>query len=320
MPTTTVAPPPAGEVASIMPKKGSRSRPLFDLPIVRRAIVDSLVKLHPRTMMKNPVMFVVEVGAAMTTLLAARDLAAGAGTAWFTLQITVWLWFTVLFANFAEAMAEGRGKAQADTLRKTKTETHARRMLNGARTEMVPATVLRSGDTVLVEAGETIPGDGDVIEGIASVDESAITGESAPVIRESGGDRSAVTGGTKVLSDWIKVRITSNPGETFLDRMIALVEGAQRQKTPNEIALNIVIVRNPLIVRLDPLYNFRCDVPGALRVGNDRVVTNLMMPPREIGVIHLANWATMRQTYLEQNLLYRSGHYLSPAERARIAS
>src|SRR5262249_23761848 len=162
-------------------------------------------------------------------------------------QISLWLWFTVLFANFAEAMAEGRGKAQADTLRKTKTETTARRVLAGGRMEIVAATQLRSGDVVLVEASEVIPGDGDVIEGIATVDESAITGESAPVIRESGGDRSAVTGGTKVLSDWIRVKITSNPGETFLDRMIALVEGAQRQKTPNEIALNIVIAGLTLV-------------------------------------------------------------------------
>src|ERR1022692_1132365 len=231
---------PSEDVASIVPRKGSRSRPIFDPPIVKRAITDALVKLNPRHMMKNPVMFVVEVGAVLTTLLTVRDLAAGAGVAGFTFQISLWLWFTVLFANFAEAMAEGRGKAQADTLRKTKTETSARR-LQGDRTEMVASALLRSGDIIMVEAGETIPGDGDVIEGIASVDESAITGESAPVIRESGGDRSAVTGGTKVLSDRIKVRITSNPGETFLDRMIALVEGAERQKTPNEIALNILL-------------------------------------------------------------------------------
>src|ERR1035438_10510396 len=206
---------PSEDVTSIIPRKGSRARPLFDPPIVKRAIGDSFRKLNPRAMMKNPVMFVVEVGAAMTTILTVRDLAVGAAGVGFTFQITLWLWFTVLFANFAEAMAEGRGKAQADTLRKTKTETTARRLRNGTE-EAVPATALRSGDTVLVKAGETIPGDGDVIEGIASVDESAITGESAPVIRESGGDRSAVTGGTKVLSDWVKIKITSNPGETFL--------------------------------------------------------------------------------------------------------
>src|SRR5271157_2180895 len=247
--STTMTPPPVADPVTLMPKRGARARPLLDPPIVKRALKDSFVKLNPRTMMKNPVMFVVEVGAAMTTILAARDIASGAAMAGFTFQITLWLWFTVLFANFAEAMAEGRGKAQADTLRKTKTETTARRLVNG-RTETVAATQLRSGDVVRVEMGETIPGDGDVIEGIASVDESAITGESAPVIRESGGDRSAVTGGTKVLSDWIKVQITSNPGETFLDRMIALVEGAQRQRTPNEIALNILLAGLTIIFLL----------------------------------------------------------------------
>ncbi len=244
MSTVTAPPTAADDITSLIPKKAPRARPLFDPPIVRRAIVDSFRKLNPRMMMKNPVMFVVEVGAAMTTVLVFR-----AGGTSFGIQISIWLWFTVLFANFAEAMAEGRGKAQADTLRKTKTETVARRLVNG-RTEMVAATQLRAGDIVRVEAGETIPGDGDVIAGIASVDESAITGESAPVIRESGGDRSAVTGGTKVLSDWIQVRITSNPGETFLDRMIALVEGAERQKTPNEIALNIVIAGLTLVFLL----------------------------------------------------------------------
>ncbi len=251
MATTLVPPPPLADSTSLIPKKAPRSRPLLDPPIVHRAIGDSFAKLNPRTMMKNPVMFVVEVGAALTTLIALRDLASGnpAHDLGFTFQITLWLWFTVLFANFAEAMAEGRGKAQADTLRKTKTETTARRLLNG-KTEIVAATQLRAGDIVRVEIGETIPGDGDVIDGIATVDESAITGESAPVIRESGGDRSAVTGGTKVLSDWIKVQITSNPGETFLDRMIALVEGAQRQKTPNEIALNIVIAGLTLVFLL----------------------------------------------------------------------
>jgi K+-transporting ATPase ATPase B chain len=246
---TALVPPPLTDSTSLIPKKAPRSRPLFDPPIVQRAIGDSFRKLHPRPMMKNPVMFVVEVGAAMTSILAVRDFSIHAADASFTFQITLWLWFTVLFANFAEAMAEGRGKAQADTLRKTKTETNARRLVNG-RPELVAATQLRSGDIVRVEIGETIPGDGDVIEGIATVDESAITGESAPVIRESGGDRSAVTGGTKVLSDWIKVKITSNPGETFLDRMIALVEGAERQKTPNEIALNIVIAGLTLVFLL----------------------------------------------------------------------
>ncbi len=226
---------------NILPTKRRRARPLFDPPIVKRAIWDSVVKLNPVTMMKNPVMFVVEVGAALTTVLVLRDWRAAAPDLSFTFQITLWLWFTVLFANFAEAMAEGRGKAQADTLRKTKTETVAHRLKNGNKIEDTAASQLRQGDIVVCNPGDIIPGDGEVIEGIASVDESAITGESAPVIRESGGDRSAVTGGTKVLSDGIKIKITSNPGETFLDRMIALVEGAQRQKTPNEIALNIVI-------------------------------------------------------------------------------
>lgn len=227
----------------------AQERPLFDPQIVKRAIKDAFKKLDPRQVARNPVMFVVEVGSVLTTLLVIRDIATGnTANLLFTVQVTLWLWFTVLFANFAEAMAEGRGKAQADTLRKAKTEAIANLILDDAgpgiesvKVEPTPAPKLRKGDVVLVRAGEFIPGDGEVIEGVASVDESAITGESAPVIRESGGDRSAVTGGTKVLSDWIKVRITSNPGDTFLDRMIALVEGAERQKTPNEIALNILL-------------------------------------------------------------------------------
>jgi K+-transporting ATPase ATPase B chain len=227
---------------------------LFDRAIIKRAIIDSFYKLNPRTLLRNPVMFVVEVVAAVTTILFLRDLVAGGPNAQpaFVGQIAAWLWFTALFANFAEAVAEGRGKAQADTLRRAKTQTMAKRLRDGKRIDydIVPATNLRRGDVVIVEAGDIIPGDGDVIEGIASVDESAITGESAPVIRESGGDRSAVTGGTHVLSDWIKVRITSNPGETFLDRMIALVEGARRQKTPNEIALSILLVGMTIIFLL----------------------------------------------------------------------
>src|ERR1700723_1186020 len=220
-------------------KKSKRS--LWDLKIVRRAAWDSLVKLHPVTMMRNPVMFVVEVGSVVTTVLLILDRMHGQPGFGFNLQITLWLWFTVLFANFAEAMAEGRGKAQADALRRAKAETMANRLLPDGKTETVPGSKLRSGDMGLVEAGGFVPGDGEIVEGVASVDESAITGESAPVIREAGGDRSAVTGGTRVLSDWVKVKITSNPGETFLDRMIALVEGAERQKTPNEIALNILL-------------------------------------------------------------------------------
>jgi potassium-transporting ATPase ATP-binding subunit len=214
---------------------------LWNSAIVRRALADSARKLHPRTMARNPVMFVVEIGSVLTTVQLIADATRGTASIGFELQITVWLWLTVLFANFAEAMAEGRGKAQADTLRRAKTETMANRERPGGGSDLVPAPSLRKGDIVRVVAGEVIPADGDVIEGVASVDESAITGESAPVIRESGGDRSAVTGGTKVLSDWIRVRVTANPGETFIDRMIALVEGAARQKTPNEIALNILL-------------------------------------------------------------------------------
>src|SRR6266852_8187212 len=195
---------------------------LADAKIVWRAILDSFVKLNPRTMVKNPVMFVVEVGAVLTTFQLAWNVFHHAGPIGFGLQITLWLWFTVLFANFAEAMAEGRGKAQADTLRKARADTQACCMRSDGTIDTVPSSKLRSGDIVVVTVGEFIPGDGEVIEGVASVDESAITGESAPVIRESGGDRSAVTGGTRVLSDEIKVRITSNPGETFLDRMIKL--------------------------------------------------------------------------------------------------
>ncbi len=230
--------------------RGARARPLLDAEILRRAARESLVKLDPRRVARNPVMFVVEAGAALTTVFVARDAAAGAPHVFFGVQIALWLWFTVLFANFAEAMAAARGKAQADNLRRTKSDTFARRLLAGDRFEMVPGSQLRAGDVVWCEAGYIIPGDGEVIEGVASVDESVITGESAPVIRESGGDRSAVTGGTQVLSDHIKVRITSNPGETFLDRMIALVEGAVRQKTPNEIALNILIAGLTLIFLL----------------------------------------------------------------------
>jgi K+-transporting ATPase ATPase B chain len=223
---------------------------LFDPEILGPAVIASFRKLAPQHVAKNPVMFVVEIGSAVTTFVWLRDLiapAAGAAPAWFTFSVSIWLWFTVVFANFAEAVAEGRGQAQAATLRKMRKETTARRLINGKREEQVPASKLRKGDVVVVEAGEFIPGDGDVIEGIASVDESAITGESAPVIRESGGDRSAVTGGTKVLSDRIVVRITADPGESFLDRMIALVEGAQRQKTPNEIALHILLVGMTII-------------------------------------------------------------------------
>jgi potassium-transporting ATPase ATP-binding subunit len=231
-------------------KSGNREESRWGKDIVLPALWASLVKLSPRTLMKNPVMFVVEVGALLTSVDLVRGIFQHSAGFGFSLQITVWLWFTVLFANFAEAMAEGRGKAQAEALRRARSETIARRLRADGKIESIPGSQLRLGDCVMVAATEFIPGDGEVIEGVASVDESAITGESAPVIRESGGDRSAVTGGTRVLSDEIKVRITSNPGETFLDRMIKLVEGASRQKTPNEIALNILLAGLTIIFLL----------------------------------------------------------------------
>jgi len=215
---------------------------MLDPKIVWPAIGSAFVKLDPRAMARNPVMFVVEVVATLTTVIFLRDLITGAPDLGFAFQIILWLWFTVLFANFAEAVAEGRGKAQAESLRKTRTESQAKLLAGSGRDyRLVPGTSLKVGDVVLVEAGDNIPSDGEIIEGVASVNEAAITGESAPVIRESGGDRSAVTGGTQVLSDWIRVRITAAQGSTFIDRMIKLVEGAERQKTPNEIALNILL-------------------------------------------------------------------------------
>jgi potassium-transporting ATPase ATP-binding subunit len=223
---------------AVRPKNAPRA--LFERAIVGRAVTEAFKKLDPRVVAKNPVMFVVEVGSAVTTYFWLRGLLRHADDTLFVGQVTIWLWFTVLFANFAEAMAEGRGKAQADALRKTKTDTQARRLLDG-KEQRVPAPQLAKGDLFVCEAGDVVAADGEIVEGVASVDESAITGESAPVIRESGGDRSAVTGGTRVLSDRIVVRVTQDPGQSFLDRMIALVEGAKRQKTPNEIALSILL-------------------------------------------------------------------------------
>jgi K+-transporting ATPase ATPase B chain len=218
---------------------------LFDPRIIRRALIDSLIKLNPRNQIRNPVMFVVEIGSILTTLLFVRALfVPGSESPWFILHISIWLWATVLFANFAESVAEGRGKAQAEALRGSRKDVQAKKLEKpekDAKVTVVTSAQLRKDDYILVEAGDIIPGDGEIVVGVASVNESAITGESAPVIRESGGDRSAVTGGTMVLSDWIVVRITANPGETFLDRMISMVEGAKRQKTPNEIALNILL-------------------------------------------------------------------------------
>jgi K+-transporting ATPase ATPase B chain len=226
----------------------SKSASMLDARILVPAIGDAFRKLNPKSLAKNPVMFVVAVVSVLTTVLLLKDIATGAENVGFSLQIVLWLWFTVLFANFAEAVAEGRGKAQAESLRRTRSETQAKLLANGGSDyRTVPGATLKVGDVVLVEPGDIIPSDGEVIEGVASVNEAAITGESAPVIRESGGDRSAVTGGTQVLSDWIKVRITAAAGSTFIDKMIALVEGAERQKTPNEIALNILLAGMTLI-------------------------------------------------------------------------
>ena len=324
MSTMLVTPEPKVH-ASVTPveglTRGKRARPLFDPPIVKRAIIDSFIKLSPRSLMKNPVMFVVEVGAALTTVLLIRTGIQGAAGFGFQLQICLWLWFTVLFANFAEAMAEGRGKAQADSLRKTKSETQAKKLVNGnGKMELTPASALRKGDVVLCEPNDIIPGDGDVIEGIASVDESVITGESAPVIRESGGDRSAVTGGTKVLSDFIKVKITSNPGETFLDRMIALVEGAQRQKTPNEIALNIMIAGLTLIfllavVTLQPFSSYAVASAGAGKPPSIPVLVSLLvcLIPTTIGGLLSAIGIAGMDRVMQHNVLAMSGKAVEAA-------
>jgi K+-transporting ATPase ATPase B chain len=240
-------------LASVRPKRQRSS--VTDPELLIPAIGQSFVKLDPRTMARNPVMFIVEIGAVMTTYGFIAGLVGNGTDNSFVGQIALWLWFTVLFANFAEAIAEGRGKAQAQALRRTRTETIARKLDGGVggKETPVPAIDLRKGDIVVCEAGDVIPSDGTIVEGIASVDESAITGESAPVIREAGGDRSAVTGGTRVLSDRIVIEITQNPGETFLDRMISLVESASRQKTPNEIALNILLASLTLIFLIDRL-------------------------------------------------------------------
>jgi K+-transporting ATPase ATPase B chain len=283
-------------------------RTLFDSKILRRACIDAIVKLNPRRMMKNPVMFLVEVGALLTTLLLIPGLTKHVEYL-FQTQITFWLWATVLFANFAEAVAEGRGKAQADALRKAKTETTARRLTGPRRIEeQVPASQLRKGDVVIVEANQIIPGDGTVIEGIASVNESAITGESAPVIREAGGDRSAVTGGTMVLSDRIVVEITSEPGQTFIDRMIKLVEGAERQKTPNEIALDILLAGLTIVFLLATITL----KPFAIYSGSDVSVTVLIallvcLIPTTIGALLSAIGIAGMDRVLQHNILAMSG-------------
>jgi len=312
--STPSATPPAGDPTSLIPKRLAHARPLFDPDIVKRALKDSFIKLNPVTLAKNPVMFVVEVGALVTTIYLVRDAVTGAKDLGFTFQIALWLWFTVLFANFAEAMAEARGKAQADNLRKTKTDSVAKRLQSNGKIETVASSQLRSGDVVMCETGDTIPGDGEVIDGIATIDESVITGESAPVIRESGGDRSAVTGGTRVLSDQIKIKITSNPGETFLDRMIALVEGAERQKTPNEIALNILIAGLTLIfllavVTLQPFSSYSIASTGVGTIPSVAVLVSLLvcLIPTTIGGLLSAIGIAGMDRVMQHNVLAMSG-------------
>jgi potassium-transporting ATPase ATP-binding subunit len=308
------------ETISLLPKKLVRARPLFDPEIVKMASRASFSKLNPLTLMKNPVMFVVEVGAALTTVFLIRDILTGVGGVGFSLQIALWLWFTVLFANFAEAMAEARGKAQADSLRKTKTDAVAKRLNSAGKVELVSASTLRANDVVVCDAGDLIPGDGEVSDGIATVDESVITGESAPVIRESGGDRSAVTGGTKVLSDRITIRITSNPGETFLDRMIALVEGAERQKTPNEVALNILIAGLALIfllavVTLQPYAVFSVIQAKMGVVPSVAVLVSLLvcLIPTTIGGLLSAIGIAGMDRVMQHNVLAMSGKAVEAA-------
>ena len=289
-----------------------KARSLFDSEILGRALVDSFKKLDPRWQARNPVMFVCEVGALVTLIFFVRDLISH-GPAGFDFAISIWLWFTVLFANFAEAVAEGRGKAQADALRKTRTETLAK-LVVGGETETVPSSNLRKGDVVRAATGDLIPGDGDVIHGAAMVDESAITGESAPVVREAGGDRSAVTGGTRVISDQIDIRITANPGETFLDRMISLVEGASRQKTPNEIALSILLSGLTIIF----LIAVATLSPYSLYAGQHQSVTVLIallvcLIPTTIGGLLSAIGIAGMDRVMQRNVLAMSGRAVEAA-------
>src|SRR5262245_56085536 len=301
-----------------------RQKSLFDPAIIRAAVKDSFRKLHPRRMVKNPVMFVVYVGSFLTTGLFVQALVGrGEAPAGFILAVALWLWFTVLFANFAEAMAEGRGKAQAAALRQTRRTTTAKKLREArydAIRDEVASPELRKGDVVLVEAGDMIPGDGEVIEGAASVNEAAVTGESAPVIRESGGDRSSVTGGTQVLSDWLIVRITANPGETFLDRMIGLVEGAKRQKTPNEIALSILLAALTLIfliatVTLLPYSLYSVSTAG---LGSPVTVTVLVallvcLIPTTIGGLLSAIGIAGMDRMIQANVIAMSGRAVEAA-------
>jgi K+-transporting ATPase ATPase B chain len=302
----------------------SKSRPLFEASVVRRAIRDAFGKLDPRHQARNPVMFVVEVGSALTSVLFVLALAGKLPESpGFILAVSLWLWFTVLFANFAEAMAEGRGKAQADTLRASRRDVQAKRLSapqRDATVTIVTSGALRKNDVVLVEAGDQIPGDGEVIEGVASVNESAITGESAPVIRESGGDRSAVTGGTQVLSDWLLVRVTANPGETFLDRMISMVEGAKRQKTPNEIALDILLAALTIVFLLATATLLPYSMFGVAAAGKGSVVTLTVLVallvcliPTTIGGLLSAIGIAGMDRMIQANVIAMSGRAVEAA-------
>src|SRR6266699_2154810 len=295
-----------------------KARSLFDAAIVRQAIVDSFRKLTPRRQVRNPVMFVVYVGSMLTTLLWVQALVGrGEAPGWFIFGVSLWLWFTVLFANFAEAMAEGRGKAQAASLRRSRHDLQAKRLAHAdraARYATVPASSLRRGQLVLVEAGDFVPADGTVVEGVASVNESAITGESAPVIRESGGDRSSVTGGTQVLSDWLIVEVTADPGEAFLDRMITLVEGAKRQKTPNEIALDILLAAMTIIFLLAVVTL----QPFAIYSGSPQTVFVLVsllvcLIPTTIGGLLSAIGIAGMDRLIQHNVLAMSGRAVEAA-------
>src|SRR5512138_683261 len=300
-----------------------RARSLFDATIVRQAIVDSVRKLTPRRQVRNPVMFVVYVGSILTTLLWGQAMVGqGEAPAWFIFWVSVWLWFTVLFANFAEAMAEGRGKAQAASLRKARRDLQAKHLTrSGSRDfQAIPASELRKGDRVLVEVGDFIPADGTIAEGIASVNEAAITGESAPVIREAGGDRSSVTGGTQVLSDWIIVEVTANPGEAFLDRMIALVEGAKRQKTPNEIALDILLAALTIVFLLATatllpysLYSVQSAGQGTPITVTVLVALLACLIPTTIGALLSAIGIAGMDRMIQKNVIAMSGRAVEAA-------
>jgi K+-transporting ATPase ATPase B chain len=300
--------------------KTNQNNALFNQKILRQALIDSFIKLKPSTQIKNPVIFIVLIGALITSITAVMDFSKGNNIS-FQFQISLWLWFTVLFANFSEAIAEGRGKAQADSLRKNRTQVNARKLI-GKKEIMVPATELKKGDFVICEAGDIIPSDGEVVEGIASVDESAITGESAPVIRESGGDRSAVTGGTRVISDAIQIQISCEPGNTFIDRMIQLVEGAKRQKTPNEIALSILLAGLSIIfllavVSLPAFFGYSLKASG-LSAGNNLSVTVLIallvcLIPTTIGGLLSAIGISGMDRLLQRNIIATSGRAIEAA-------